>query len=748
MSAFRLLLNDKSLSGGNLEPGRCHVVDQDPDQVSADGSGLFLPPVSCTKDPPIPDYSPPFWTLPDQCGELKSVNRDKRCIYHGPATWLSVIGVNRFWPLASLADRTDAPRSDAGSSPVDAQTGERWTERETEPGGRPETPLGMKVFLLFLLGFSVFHAWCCWSGSFTAKPAFRAHFASTGEWRQTFLVFSGSCCVAVLGIIAGWGCGMFYLPAAGLAYPWFAVGCISVICVMAWLAILGHSRTARDLSQDLPAKRCDLPRMTKEAFTAWNRRATGLFVSVIALFCFLFVLPIELFLHRENRVLTYWRAMHLTSGVSPLVPILVIFAGLYLSFWLTLHGLALFGPDRPRLPPRERLVIKDAAGKDRDFLRMFSQEDAAVSIEQAAMPMNGKIAAIGLSLFVLFFATACILADGVPVRSLGAWSYSLIFVLWLDVSCSLSIAEAWRLYQIWGELRRLLTFLDRLPLRRTLASLHGFSWGSVWKMSGNVLEVRYKVISRQMECMNHTIAALEEIVGNSSHPADAQPARNALGALADMREAGVKFAEWYSTNCFNARVGNLTSFRTFQKSVAAASGTLLAELLMPAWRKEKESLLVEPAKDEKDQTVPHPPAPAKDEHIRNAEEFVCLNYLGFIQNVLGRLRTIAMTVMVLFLASIIATSTYPFDPRQPLSAVLIALFVIVGAVIVMVYADMHRDATLSHVTNTKPGELGSEFWFKIAAFGLAPLAGVLTRIFPGITDFVFSWLQPGISSLK
>jgi hypothetical protein len=74
------------------------------------------------------------------------------------------------------------------------------------------------------------------------------------------------------------------------------------------------------------------------------------------------------------------------------------------------------------------------------------------------------------------------------------------------------LAETWRLYALWEELKRLLTFLDRLPLRRTLAVLHGFSWESVWKMSGNVLEVRYKVISRQLECMNHTIASLEDFI--------------------------------------------------------------------------------------------------------------------------------------------------------------------------------------------------------------------------------------------
>ena len=62
--------------------------------------------------------------------------------------------------------------------------------------------------------------------------------------------------------------------------------------------------------------------------------------------------------------------------------------------------------------------------------------------------------------------------------------------------------------------------------------------------------------------------------------------------------------------------------------------------------------------------------------------------------------------MALLVAVTIATSTYPFDPRQALSMILIVLFIITGAVIVKVYAEMHRDATLSHVTNTKPGELG------------------------------------------
>jgi hypothetical protein len=600
----------------------------------------------------------------------------------------------------------------------------------------------MKVFLFALVAFSLFHACCCWFGSYTAKPAFLAHFASTGDSRHTWLVFGGSCCVAFLAIVAGWGCGLFSIPATGLAYSWFALVFVSIACLLAWGAILANNRTAWKLSRNFKSN-SDIPHLTQKSFIIWNYKASGLFLAAMALFCLLFVVPIELVLIPENRVLTYWRAMHLTSGVSPLVPVLLVLVGIYLSFWFTLHGLALFGPDRPCLPLTKQLVLETPQQEKKHFLRMFSQERAAKKIEHAALPLNGKILPIGVTLFLVFLAGAYGIEARVPVRSLGAENYSIIFLLCLDGCCTLAIVEAWRLCQVWQELKRLLAFLDRLPLRRTMAALRGFSWGGVWKMSGNVLEVRYKVISRQMECMNHTITSLESLPRPHT-----RGVADSLGALTSMRDAGTAFAQWYSTHYAISSAGDLSSFKNFQQKIANASGTLLSQLLVPAWRTEEASLVVEIAKDDKDETAHHHPPLPEDKHIQNAEEFVCLNYLGFIQNILGRLRTMALTIMLLLIVCTVATSTYPFDPQQALSAVLIVLFVIVGVVIVKVYADMHRDSTLSHVTNTKPGELGSEFWFKIAGLGFAPLIALVTKIFPGVSDFVFSWLQPGISSLK
>ena len=186
-------------------------------------------------------------------------------------------------------------------------------------------------------------------------------------------------------------------------------------------------------------------------------------------------------------------------------------------------------------------VIHFKKGEKKDLLPMFSNE-ASRRIEGAAVPLNWKVVAVIATLFILFAGIAAVIADGVPVRSLGSENYSIIFLLGLNICCSLSIVEAYRFYHLWNELKQLLVFLDRLPLRRTLATLRGFSWGSVWKMSGNVLEVRYKVISRQLECMNHTIATLQET------PKQTLGVQNSLDALEKMRRAGLDFADWYSKN--------------------------------------------------------------------------------------------------------------------------------------------------------------------------------------------------------
>ena len=734
-------------------------------QISSDaGDQVFVPPISCDLNDkeyvPIPDYTPPFWTETAPCDEG---GRGDAC---RPVTWLSVITNHGSWPLAAINDQTlrkpDPNHRDEPSAPQ--------TAKASEYEGQP-IPLSMKLFLVALLGFSLFHAWCCHRPSLTARPAFRAHFATDNAYHRE-LIFAGSLLIAQLALFAGWGNGIFAWKESPPPSLWLIRFLVLFIWICTGFSFLTNVRATQRLSGSKPTP--IKGSQSDERFRNHLIILGILFGLSIVLSYTAWVFPIDSELILANRVPAYWRSMNLASGVSPLVPFLLLISGLYIWFWYALHGLALFGPDRPRLPLREQLTIAippdekqdeghdkgngsiggDAKAQELNVLPMFSYEFAQQPAEDIAAPLVKVVLKLNVCLFFIFLGLVFVIAGGVPVRSLGVTRYALVFCLWLDFCFCLILGGSWQLWSTWCRLRQLLVFLDRMPLRRTLGALSGFSWGSVWKMSGNVLDVRYKLLSRQLECLNHLHTSLQKLI-NAPPPLPANALTNARDCLATVdatRIAGISFAKWYSLSYRDPEAAGLQCFEHFQECIAATSGQVLTKILIPEWRTEEHSLiLTQDAGDEKDddknQRKNCPPT-SKKEHIRNAEELVCLTYLGFVQNMLGRIRTMALGTIFLFVSVTLSVSNYPFDPRPALSGVLFLLFVMFGGVIVFVYADMHRDATLSHITNTNPGELGSEFWFKIIGFGAAPLLGLITTIFPDLSGFLFSWLEPGLASLK
>jgi hypothetical protein len=695
---------------------------------------VFAPPLRC-EGTELPDYAPPFWMDPMACQSDSSATTCR------PPIWLSVITKHGVWPLAALNDRTLLSRTSEKNPPPSGPAEQRkW----------PGIPRTTRMALVVLCGLAMFHLLCCRFASFTGKPAFRAHFATAGR-RHLGLVLIGSYLVALLGLLIGWGSGLFETVAGPPGRSWLICTAVLFIWIVAAVSVAVNIVATRKLNGDLGNGSHLVRRI---GFSL------ALFVGLTVTFFLLYVLPLERALVLANRTFVYWRCMNLTSGVSPLVPFLAMAGGLYFWFWYALHGLALFGPDRPCLPPLDTLGVKlptPAAmnhGSRKELkLSMFSQENVAVPAERIAKPLSSDNVFAILILFALTTVLMFGLTGGhVPIRNLGTMqgnAYSVIFCLALCFYCSFLLSEAWQLWRTWGAARQLLVFLDRMALRRTLSALHGFSWGTVWKMSGNVLDVRYKLLSRQLECLNHLYNSMR--LFKMPEDADEQAAfagiETCKKAVNLARAEGLRFAEWYSKNYCKPDAADLQKFQDFQKQIAETTGIILTELVAPATRVEELSLIQLDPNDTREQDLNGPPQ-SKYELIRNAEELVCLTYLGFAQNLLGRIRTIVLGGVYLFIALSVAVSSYPFDPSTFLSGILLLLFVAFGGVVFFTYADMHRDTTLSHVTNTKPGELGSEFWFKVLGYGAAPLLGLITQVFPEWSGFLFSWLQPGLSSLK
>jgi len=699
---------------------------------------IFLP--QGTAPVPIHDYTPPAWKLKETEQPIP-----------GPATWLSVISHRQFWPVAAL----DAPGK-AGNNPSILEPG---TGVPDQPNERPLPRIpGETSFLMWLcLLWAGWHLACCASGSYFGSSRVLACFAPVPGRQHKQLILLGSLLVAIPAIILPLSCG---LVSTALA-PWrqAALGLWGVLLLAAALG-------ACDANFTLPV----LKGGEKEShFQYWRRVGVAAFAALFLLVGGYALFWIRYELTPQNRVPMFWRSLHLLSGVSPLLPQMLLLAGMYLWFWFSLQGTALFGSDRPFLPRQEDLP---------EFLPPVLSRSIQAQIEEAARPLGNSHLKFLIGAFLAALVIFGLALHGFAVRTLGERSFGIwIFVL-LSACVAVILADTLQFLLAWKRLRELLVHLDRLRLRRTLSALGGLAWGSIWKMSGNVLEARYRIVTLQIESLVHLINLLSD---RSPKDRAEQPSLEPLFTHLNATRKKVRdLADWYKSvhqaapdrrrawresvpgswlvKCSwkifpqGATGTDLTDLYEFQEELAASAGAVLKNVLIPAWHSEKESLILEPrktgekekeSKEEGAETAGHPRP-----YVRAAEEFVILPYLGFIQNTLGRMRSIILGSLFLFVAGTLAVSSYPFDPLPVLGGIFLGLFLVTGAVVIYVNAGLHRDATLSHITNTEPGELGGQFWLRMIGFGIGPLIGVLTALFPALSDFLTSWLQPSAGAIQ
>ncbi len=695
---------------------------------------------------PITDYGTPGVRQ----GNEKAAGR--------PATWLTVVGHRQFWAIAILNDSTEVEKNTASEMSAKNDGGPFGPQAEsllvpeytssTSQGAAPAgkhrqgLPGEMTGLLAACAALALWHLYCCWNGSIVRPPRVRAYFAPIAKVQHTALVFLGGLLMGLLGITLG----MVLHLAVPLMSPWYSIPifvAVIIIILCSYLGCVSNYRLHVVSGESAPKEESLIKR--------WRKNFLIVFFPTLLALGFLRYVFLTQRLGPANMFPTFWRSIYLRSGVSPLLPQVLLLAGLYFWFWYSLRGLALFGDDRPLLPPVDDLPAMPDPRKSQEhrvmkILRVFSQEGAGENIERNAIPLGRRYLKPLLWIVPISVAAMWTALGNPSFRSLGDRRYGVLIFIGVAVCIVLILADIWQMSATWSQLRQLLNFLDRLRLRRTFGSLKGLLGSSIWTLSGNVLQERYQLISRQLECLSNLRSALVDCKDEDEHA----PARAAVVQRIDefkpMRDT---FVAWYVDLLDDEvadpdKLSNVAPLRELQKGLAALSAYLCTNLIMPVWQNEPWATLH--GGDDKSSASEGPCAPAQ--YLRRAEEFFLLPYLGFIQNILGRLRTLGLSMAALFLAMTLAVSSYPFDPLPTIAAVFLILFVIVGAVSVFVYAEMSRDATLSRITDTDPGQLGWSFWAKLATFGLPPLLGLLTTLFPSMSDFVVSVLQPGVQAFK
>jgi hypothetical protein len=667
------------------------------------------------------------------------------------------------------------------SNSEQTDTGQGQNNKGKDPNGdtRLRLPPAWKISYCFAVFLLVLHMYLSLNGSILADSEPRAQFARINTWRDVTVIALGALALATAFVTIMFSGG----PVIG------ELGLISWICL--WLP----------LPVFVAVTTFDLSRLRNQRYVAGVFACVTLAMFVIETLVWLSPRDYTVFwwlcagsdsrtcqwiAQRDFLHSAFWstRLLHFTSGVSPVLPILFLAAAGYWWMWQSLRGVTLVDKRRPRLPERN-----DPVGR---WYRINDHE--AAKLRNTAHPLVFKLSVVIVLIIVgLFLVTVLDLHH--PVQTVEGWAYDWIYTILLSLMIGTLLGILLKLVFTWLKCAQILAGLDRLPLRDEFSRMKQLSWHSLWNPGGSTLRATYKVLLRGIDCLGRLKCVLRTVDDKAPVELDVrvciqikiQDAMDKLKAATDeyknvlepvgnddaKKEAGKslvgKMAEWFRNRATNSSSGNrlvelkrklccrvadslerhmretvhlpnmMEKVEDLQKAMADAAAEIVERMLEPWWLCEKATVVSKDARLKKEEM--------SLTRIL-AEEFVALVYVNFLITVLLRMRTMVMAAIGMYVFIVLSMNVYPFEPHAALQTLAVVLLAAMGVAVAFVYAQMHRDPILSRLTSTTSGELGWDFWLKLASAGAIPVFSLLAVQFPEINRFLFSWLEPALQAVK
>jgi hypothetical protein len=281
-------------------------------------------------------------------------------------------------------------------------------------------------------------------------------------------------------------------------------------------------------------------------------------------------------------------------------------------------------------------------------------------------------------------------------------------------------------------------------------------WADIWRIGGQAMR-ESPLVAREME------AAAELLNAPDLPEATHRPLQEGMAIMQIIRDEAPVFLDeerqgrdWIDflngrqwlpvcrpSRTVEQREANLLQHLAgMQEKLAQAAGSAL-QSLAECWKKETPDQRWDVPLTEEDRRKPELICP----RTKAAEEFVCRVFLNTIVGVILHTRNLVFTIAGMFFLVLMSLISYPFQPANTLRGAMILLAIAIGLVVVYVLGAMHRNTTLSHITETTPDSLGVEFWVRIAMASALPLLGLIAAQFPSLASMT-SWLQPALEAAK
>lgn len=337
---------------------------------------------------------------------------------------------------------------------------------------------------------------------------------------------------------------------------------------------------------------------------------------------------------------------------------------------------------------------------------------------------------VGKDIRKIFFCFAVFIASSASLffsnfHSLeGKW-YDYVFIVGASVLTAALVVIGWKFSRGWRLLKRILDQLENHPIRQAFSDFPvAYSWSPIWQ--SNPRTRNYALMGRSREVLKKIKAG--------ANPKNRLPSVNNIDIVLMKVASGQR--------------ETMSEYRDAQSTLQLAADILITELAS-SWMAGSSEILEEAVKKEVTKEAAKPTKLEFDDskpYLIKAE-FVALRYLAFIRYVMLQLRNFLTFITLGFLSLAFAFMVYPFQGERLLGWHLTLIFAALAILVSTVFAQMELDPTLSRITNSSAGKLGSQFFTRSFSYLVLPLITVLASHFSGVSRLLFSWIQPALKSL-
>ncbi len=129
--------------------------------------------------------------------------------------------------------------------------------------------------------------------------------------------------------------------------------------------------------------------------------------------------------------------------------------------------------------------------------------------------------------------------------------------------------------------------------------------------------------------------------------------------------------------------------------------------------------------------------------VRQGRVFMIGHVASFLQYILVHLQNMAGLVTVGLILMLLAATSYPFQPREPLLLFSWVSMLVVAAVTLFIFIQLNRDRVLSLLSGTTPGtfNLSGDLVYRVLIHGIVPIIALLGAQFPEAVQNILSWLN-------